>query len=208
MITTSLQKSNLITSRPQNIWGIGRNFKDHATEMKAPIPDSPIVFLKSGATLNQGSEIIQLPAWTTEVHHEVELAVQISESGIPLQAAISLDLTERDCQAKAKAKGLPWTLAKSFHGATVLGAWHNWNPCFLESKISLQVNGVTKQSGNMIDLIFDFQTISEYLVKHFPVCHGDIILLGTPSGIGPIVHGDRLLAKLENYFSQEWLVNK
>lgn len=197
-----------MTIHYQNIWGVGRNFKDHASEMKAEVPSSPMIFLKSGASVAEGSEQVFLPAWTQDVHHEVELAVRISAQGHPLQGTLALDLTERHYQSLAKKNGHPWTLAKSFTGATVLAPWQTWNPEFLKSDIELLINGQIRQKGNLKDLIFSLEVVTEFLLKHFPVCEGDVILLGTPSGVGPLNHGDQLTAKLGPHLTQPWRVEK
>ncbi len=186
-------------SRPQNIWGVGRNFKDHASEMKAAIPSQPIIFLKSGASINEQPSIICLPKWAQEVHHEVELAVQISAQGMPKKAALALDLTERHFQSIAKKEGLPWTLAKSFTGATALSPWREWDPDFLTSEICLKINGELRQKGSLTNLIFSIENITHYLLSHFPVCEDDVILMGTPSGVGPLKPGDK--AEAEIHFS-------
>lgn len=192
----------------QNIWGVGRNFRDHAKEMKAEVPTLPIIFLKSGASVNQDQESITLPSWSREVHHEVELAVRIAASGQPIEGTIALDLTERHFQSQAKQNGHPWTLAKSFPGATVLGPWQPWNAAFLESEIQLVINGQVRQKGHLGDLIFSLPQITQFLLEHFPVCQGDVILLGTPSGVGPIVEGDRVEASLGRLLSRHWTVIK
>lgn len=183
-------------NRPQNIWGVGRNFKDHATEMKAEVPKQPLIFLKSGATINDQHNIVLLPHWAKEVHHEIELAVQVAADGRPKKAALALDLTERHYQTMAKKEGLPWTLAKSFKGATALSPWRDWDPLFLSSEISLSVNGEPRQKGSLEDLIFPLEAIISFLLAHFPLCEDDIILTGTPSGVGPLKPGDEAQAEL------------
>lgn len=190
----------------QNIWGVGRNFKDHAAEMRAVVPTQPIIFLKSGASINPYPNLIQLPDWTKEVHHEVELAVQITADGTPKKATIALDLTERHFQTIAKKEGLPWALAKSFNGATALGPWLDWNPQFLESTLTLIVNNEQRQHGSMTDLIFSLPNITQFLLEHFPVCDNDVILLGTPSGVGPLKIGDVATAMLDSYLTHQWTV--
>jgi 2-keto-4-pentenoate hydratase/2-oxohepta-3-ene-1,7-dioic acid hydratase in catechol pathway len=192
----------------QNIWGVGRNFKDHATEMKAEVPSSPLIFLKSGASVQPNPDRVLLPAWSHEVHHEVELAVQISDQGKPLRGTLALDLTERHFQSLAKKNGHPWTLAKSFKGATVLAPWQPWQPEFLQSEIELLINGQSRQKGHLCDLIFSLESVTQFLLEHFPVCDGDVILLGTPSGVGPLQVGDRLVAKLGPHLSHQWQVEK
>jgi len=194
------------TNGIQNIWGVGRNFKDHAVEMKSELPTSPLIFLKSGATVNTHPHRVLLPRWAQEVHHEVELAVQISGSGLPQQATLALDLTERHYQSLAKKSGLPWTLAKSFKGATALGPWLPWNSAFLEAEISLQVNKELRQKATMRDLIFSVDQVIDFLMEHFPVCEGDIILMGTPAGVGPLKSGDRAEAQLGSFLQHSWQI--
>lgn len=190
----------------QNIWGVGRNFKDHAQEMKASVPTAPMIFLKSGASVNPHPDRVLLPSWTQEVHHEVELAVQIASDGRPLRGTLALDLTERHYQSEAKKNGHPWTLAKSFTGATVLAPWLPWDKAFLTSDIELRINQETRQKGHLSDLIFSLEQITSFLLKHFPVCEGDVILLGTPAGVGPLKRGDRLEANLGSHLQHRWIV--
>lgn len=190
----------------QNIWGVGKNFKDHAKEMNSEVPKAPLIFLKSGASVNLQPDTVILPNWVQDVHHEVELAVQISEKGVPLRATLALDLTERHLQSLAKKNGHPWTLAKSFKGATALGPWLPWNPNFLFSDIQLEVNGQLRQKASMKDLIVTLDEVTKYLLEHFPVCEGDIILLGTPAGVGPLLKGDLAQAKLGEYLTHQWKI--
>ena len=190
----------------QNIWGVGRNFKDHAKEMNAETPTSPMIFLKSGASVGTTPGRILLPSWTQEVHHEIELAVQIAADGSPRRATLALDLTERQHQSLAKKNGHPWTLAKSFRGATILGSWIPWAATLLETEIELQINGITRQKGSLADLIFPLDQITQYLLRHFPVCDNDVILLGTPAGVGPLKVGDRLEGRLGTVLKESWIV--
>lgn len=190
----------------QNIWGVGKNFKDHAKEMNSEVPSSPMIFLKSGATINKLPNRVILPQWAKEVHHEIELAVKISEHGVPLQATLALDLTERYYQSLAKKNGHPWTLAKSFKGATALGPWLPWNSEFLKSSIELKVNGELRQKGILTDLIYGLETITQYLLEHFPVCEGDVILLGTPAGVGPLKAGDQTEGQLGTHLKHQWII--
>lgn len=192
---------------PQNIWGVGRNFKDHATEMKSEVPLSPLIFLKSGASINSQPQEVLLPRWIQEVHHEVELAVQISATGSPKKATLALDLTERHYQSLAKKSGLPWTLAKSFKGATALGPWLDWSQDFLKCELSLTVNQELRQKAPLTDLIFSLEEITEFLLEHFPVCEDDIILMGTPAGVGPLHVGDRAEAQLGSVLNHYWNIS-
>lgn len=195
-----------LPQKPQNIWGVGRNFKDHAKEMKSELPASPLIFLKSGATINTHPHQVALPSWVQDVHHEVELAVQITDTGTPLQATIALDLTERHYQNQAKKAGLPWTLAKSFKGATALGPWLPWSEDFLNCEISLSVNQKLRQQASLKDLIFSLPEITQFLLNHFPVCHGDLILMGTPAGVALLLPGDLAEAQLGASLNHHWQI--
>ena len=183
----------------QNIWCVGRNYADHAKEMNAPIPKAPLIFLKSAGCLNSSSKI-QLPSWSKEIHHEVELALMIDDSLNISHVTLALDLTARDAQAAAKISGQPWTLAKSFTGACPIGSWLSildLDP--LETlQLSLKKNGSVMQTGHVTDMIFKPQILLDYIKLHFPLSAGDIVLTGTPGGVGPILSGNNLVAELQS----------
>ena len=191
--------------KPANIWCIGRNYLDHAKELGNKPPEShPIVFLKAGSSLQQGS-LLRWDPWISEVHHEVELALVFGPNLEIAAGAIALDLTDRPTQNDLKSKSLPWTLAKSFRGACVVGKQFPISDLDAVSRweVSLSINGQTRQHGQIKDMIFDCKTLAAYVQKHFPVLPGDLLLTGTPSGVGPLRSGDRLLAKIWNH-SEEW----
>lgn len=183
----------------RNIWAVGRNYADHAKEMKADLPTTPMIFLKSGNTINSGS-LIHLPTWSKEIHHEIELAFWIDEDLNLSHCSLALDLTARDAQTIAKEKGQPWTLAKSFTGSCPLGSWVPLDTITkLENlQIELKINNEVKQLGNFSDLIFSPLILLNYLKKHFPVAPHDVILTGTPAGVGPLKSGDKLEAKMRD----------
>lgn len=192
----------------RNIWCVGRNYRDHATEMKAEIPTEPMIFLKAGSTATVNSNEIHLPFWAEEVHHEVELALRLSPYMHVIEGAIALDLTERKQQALAKQKGQPWTLSKSFDGACPI------SPCFMIRKLDdfkdrslkLWVNDELRQSGRTSDMIFGFEKLLEHIKTYFPVCPGDYILTGTPAGVGPLRDGDTVKVEFEDEITHIWKV--
>src|SRR5207253_2770887 len=98
----------------RNIWAIGRNYAEHAKELGNEVPSEPLIFLKAGSTAVFNTVEFAIPTWATDVHHEVELALKFNDQLKIDKAAVALDLTERSLQQKLKAKGSPWTLAKSF----------------------------------------------------------------------------------------------
>lgn len=188
------------------LFGIGRNYEKHIAELQNKPTGEPVVFLKPVISLIQSPRQITLPSWSSAVHHEVEVAVIIGKKGrnIALDTAEShifglaaaLDLTCRDIQDAAKAKGLPWTLAKGFDGACPISRITPYNPSIHNlSAIMLQLcrNGQLVQSGSTRDMIFPIPYLIHYLSQFFTLLPGDIILTGTPEGVGKIEHGDTLV---------------
>jgi 2-keto-4-pentenoate hydratase/2-oxohepta-3-ene-1,7-dioic acid hydratase in catechol pathway len=192
----------------RNIWAVGRNYAEHAKELGNEVPTTPVIFLKAGSCATFAEETITLPDWSEDIHHEVELALHFGKNLTIDQGAIALDLTERKKQNELKAKSLPWTLAKSFKEACPLS---NIFPVanvkdLSNVHISLSINGETKQDGSTAQMIFSIETLIAYVCKHFPVCEGDWLLTGTPSGVGPIKRGDKIQVKLEGKIEHSWIV--
>lgn len=181
----------------KNIWAVGRNYADHAAEMKAEVPKSPFFFLKAGST-NESSSKITLPKWSKDVHYELEIAYRLDENLSFSYVTLALDLTARDMQAEAKSKGLPWTLAKSFKGSCPIGSWIDLNEISAKEslEIELKKNGKIVQSGNINQMIFKPETLLSFLKEHFPIEPSDVVLTGTPAGVGPLTSGDALVATL------------
>lgn len=182
-----------------NVWCAGRNYADHAKEMKAEIPKAPVVFLKAGTTVSSGS-VIHLPKWSQEIHHELEIAFWLNENLEFSHFTLALDLTARDAQTDAKKNGLPWTLAKSFKDSCPMGQWLDIGsvPNLESLQLELKINGETKQLGDVSQMIFSPQTLLNYIKEHFPVAPSDVILTGTPAGVGPLKNGDNLEAILRD----------
>lgn len=192
----------------RNIWAIGRNYRDHAAEMNAPVPSEPMIFLKAGSSATVNSNEIILPYWVEEVHHEVELALKLSPHMHVMEGYVALDLTERKIQNEAKKQGAPWTRSKSFDGSCPVSAGFMIKR--LEDvgdlRIRLWVNDVLKQDGRTSQMIFNCTKLVEHVKHYFPVCAGDLILTGTPSGVGPIRDGDVIKAEIEGEITQIWKV--
>jgi 2-keto-4-pentenoate hydratase/2-oxohepta-3-ene-1,7-dioic acid hydratase in catechol pathway len=180
----------------KNIWAVGRNYIDHAKEMNATIPNEPLLFLKAGSTLTFNQKII-FPKWSKDIHHELEIALLIDENLKFSHMSLALDLTARDKQAEAKKNGTPWTLSKSFTGACPIGAWH---PVTDLKNVSFMLikNGHVVQSAKASEMIFSADVLLDYVKSHFPVCKNDILLTGTPAGVGPLASGDILEALILN----------
>jgi 2-keto-4-pentenoate hydratase/2-oxohepta-3-ene-1,7-dioic acid hydratase in catechol pathway len=201
----------------RRIYCVGRNFADHAKEMGAVAPASkaergqPVFFLKpADAVVTNGADV-PYPPGTNDLHHEVELVVALgtdAPAGVlapedtgPLIFAygVGLDLTRRDLQGAAKAKGLPWDIGKGFdHSAPISELVLASEVAALETlTLILKVNGETRQHGALNDLIWDVPDILHELSKLFALKAGDLVFMGTPAGVGPMLAGDTFVATLE-----------
>lgn len=193
-----------------NVYCVGRNYAEHAKELKNEIPDEPLIFLKSNACITEIPESISLPEYSQDVHHEVELVLAIHKDGyqIPKQEcthyigaiAVGIDMTARDVQSILKKEGKPWTKAKSFNDSAIISEWE----AFKSSKydltsldLQLDVNSQTRQLGSTCDMLFPVQEIIHYLSHQFPLFAGDIIYTGTPAGVGKLTSGDHVEAFLK-----------
>lgn len=194
----------------RNIWCVGRNYRDHAKEMNAAVPTSPMIFLKAGSSGSLNSTEIVLPWWTEDVHHEVEIALKLSPYLTVVEAAVALDLTERKVQTAAKAKGEPWTLAKSFDGACAVSAFFSLRKFedLAGKRLKLWVNDELRQDGCPDDMIFGFEKLLEHIKTYFPLCAGDLVLTGTPAGVGPLKDGDVVKVQLEGEITHVWKVRQ
>lgn len=194
----------------RNIWAVGRNYADHAKELGNKVPDQPLIFLKAGSCASVNGKEIELPWWTTDVHHEVELALKFGPNLKIIEGAVALDLTERTLQNQAKAAGHPWTLAKSFDNACVVSAFFSVKSLeeLKNLQIKLWVNDELKQDGNTMDMIFPLEQVIEYVTTRFPVCQNDLFLTGTPAGVGPLKAGDRVKAQIEGQITHSWTVSQ
>jgi 2-keto-4-pentenoate hydratase/2-oxohepta-3-ene-1,7-dioic acid hydratase in catechol pathway len=185
---------------------IGRNYADHAAEMKRDVPDEPMVFLKPATAVIRSGGTVRLPAQSQNVHHEVELVAVIGTEGRNLSReealdhvagyAVGLDMTARDLQDEAKAQRHPWSVAKGFDTFAPLGplaaAGAVGDPQALT--LRLRRNGTPTQEASTQDMIFPVAELVAYCSKIFTLTPGDLLYTGTPSGVGPVEDGDTLEA--------------
>lgn len=192
---------------PSKVICIGRNYVAHIRELANEIPDRPVVFLKPPSALVSSGESIVLPAASDDVHHEVELVVEIgrpcknvdpaSAMSVVRSYAVGLDMTARDLQSDAKKKGLPWTVAKGFDTFAPLGPLTPVDGIDHGNlDIRLEVNGEVRQQGNTSLMIFPIPSIIVYVSTVFSLAPGDLIYTGTPEGVGPVKAGDHLVATI------------
>jgi acylpyruvate hydrolase len=189
---------------------IGRNYSEHAKELKNAIPSKPMFFLKPDSAVLPKRNPLFIPEWTQDLHYEVELVYKVNRLGkyISVQHAhkyydkvgIGIDFTARDIQEEVKAKGHPWEIAKAFDGSAAIGSKFLPLTDFEDqNKISFQLkkNGELVQDGLSNDMIFDINQIIAYVSQFMTLKIGDLIFTGTPSGVGKVNPGDRLEAFLE-----------
>lgn len=194
---------------------IGRNYIDHAKELNNPVPKEPVFFMKPETSLLQKNNPFFYPEFSQDIHHEVEVVVRISKVGKHIQKefaknyydeiGLGIDFTARDLQAAAKAKGLPWEIAKAFDYAAPLGKFLP-KTSFKDLQnfdFSLKINSEIRQEGNSRDMIFDIDTIIAYISQFVSLKMGDLIYTGTPAGVGPVSIGDRL----QGFIGQEEMFN-
>ena len=195
------------------IYCVGRNFADHAREMGAEVSatrGTPVFFLKpADAVVTDG--VVPFPPGTHELHHEVELVVALGHDappgplsreqaqGLVFGYGVGLDLTRRDLQAAAKAKGLPWDTGKAFdHSAPVSWLVPKAEAGDLVGRaLSLTVNRDVRQSGALSDLIWTVPEILQELSALYALRAGDLVFMGTPAGVGPLRVGDTFVASLD-----------
>lgn len=191
--------------RPNRILAIGRNYGEHARELGNAVPEEPIVFMKASSCVIGPEEAIVIPEGVGRVDFEAELAVVIGKGGRNISEANALshiaaytifnDVTARDKQRAAQEKKHPWFLAKSLDtfgpmGPYLVTADEIPNPHDL--RITLKVNGETRQDGSTADMIFPIPCLIAYLSRWFALEPGDLIATGTPPGVGPVLPGDAL----------------
>ncbi|MEW6719832.1 MAG: fumarylacetoacetate hydrolase family protein [Thermodesulfobacteriota bacterium] len=187
---------------------IGRNYAEHIRELGNEIPEAPVIFIKPSSSVIGDGEAVVIPPWSRDCHHEVELALLIGTTGkdIPADRAmrhiagygVGIDLTLRDVQAELKKKGLPWEIAKGFDTACPLSAFVDASrvPDPHALRIRLAVNGETRQDGYTSMMIHRIPDIVRHMSERFTLEAGDVILTGTPAGVGRIAPGDRLFAEI------------
>jgi fumarylpyruvate hydrolase len=193
----------------RRVYCIGRNYAAHAVEMgHDPNRESPFFFQKNPNNLDASSEF-PYPPQSSDVHHEVELVVALKSGGSNIAVAdalshvwgyaVSLDMTRRDLQNDAKKQGRPWEIAKAFERSGPVGPLRPVSEVGHpdSGRIALKVNGALKQEGDMNQMIWKVPEMISYLSEYFELQAGDIIMSGTPSGVGPVVRGDTMEAMIE-----------
>ena len=185
------------------IVGVGRNYAEHAAELGNELPTSPLLFLKPNTAVIGPDDPIVLPDWSEEVSYEAELAVVIGKVTRNVSAEEALtkvfgytvanDVTARDVQ-RADSQ---WTRAKGFDSSCPLGPWIVPGLDVDDLAVRARVNGETRQDGSTSQMVFDVAYLVAYISEVFTLLPGDVILTGTPAGVGQIVERDVVEAEVE-----------
>jgi 2-keto-4-pentenoate hydratase/2-oxohepta-3-ene-1,7-dioic acid hydratase in catechol pathway len=181
---------------------IGRNYADHAKEMKAELPKEPVFFMKPDTALLKDPDFY-MPEFTNDLHHEIELVLKICKAGKHIEPqfahkyydeiGLGIDFTARDIQAKCKEKSLPWEKAKAFDNSAPIGKFISVKNLNLSDiNFELKVNGESRQTGDVKDMIFSFDQLISYISKFVSLKVGDLIFTGTPEGVAAVKQGDKL----------------
>ena len=176
---------------PSKIVCIGRNYVDHIKELGNETPTEPVFFLKPNSAI--AAEVYAGDA--DEIHYEAELSFMVSEGKLAT-VGFGLDLTKREIQSRLKAKGLPWERAKAFDGAAVFGDFVSFNGTIDELKLELYINDSLVQQGGYDLMINKPDEIFREASKFLSFESGDLIMTGTPKGVGQLNRGDRMTGKI------------
>lgn len=176
---------------PSKVVCIGRNYVEHIQELDNEQPDEPVIFIKPNTAVSNQISLHQ----TDEIHYEGEICFLIC-SGKIVAVGFGLDLTKRELQSKLKAKGLPWERAKAFDGAAVLGDFVTFKGNIEDLQMELSINEQLVQSGSYHQMIFKPADVIEDVQVFLTLEDGDIIMSGTPKGVGVINEGDKFVGKI------------
>ena len=189
------------------IFCIGKNYAEHAKEMNSEVPTKPLVFMKPSTALLPDNKPFYYPEFSSNIHYEIEVVLKIKKHGRHIdpkyaldyfdEVGLGIDFTARDVQAECKKKGHPWEVAKAFDNSAVMGRFVSKEGLNLDAlEFHLTKNGEIVQQGNTKDLIYNFSTIISYISTIFTVKINDLIMTGTPAGVGPVAIGDQLAGYL------------
>ena len=188
---------------------IGRNYADHISELNNERPTEPVIFMKPDSSILPNKNPFVIPAFSNDIHHEVEILVKICKVGKHIDAkfahkyydeiSVGIDFTARDLQGKLKAKGLPWEKAKAFDGSAVIGEFLPKNQFSSLENITFELtnNNKTVQMGNSSFMLWKIDELISYVSQFFTLKIGDIIFTGTPEGVAAVKPDDVLEGFLE-----------
>ena len=210
---------NALPSQPSKVVCVGRNYLAHIKELNNPQPEEPLLFIKPTSTLVNMQGQFQLSRIWAEVHYELELAFVVSQTLTAAQpeqiksslshVGLALDLTSRSKQTELKKQGHPWEIAKGFDGACPVSPFIELShfPDWRDLEFTLAINGDLKQHGKSRAMITPVDLLISKISHYFTLLPGDLVLTGTPAGVGQIKIGDHLECTLGDEFKFVVTVN-
>ena len=188
---------------------VGRNYVNHISELQNERPGSPVLFLKPDSAVLPKQHPFIIPAFSDDIHHEVELLVKVNKVGKYIDAkfahnyyneiGLGIDFTARDVQSKLKQKGLPWEISKAFDGSALIGDFIDKKELNLDhTNFSLLVNGMQVQRGNTEQMLWKIDELIAYISQFFTLKIGDVIFTGTPEGVAKVNPDDVLEGFVED----------
>ncbi|GAB3656978.1 fumarylacetoacetate hydrolase family protein [Streptomyces sparsus] len=188
---------------PNKVVGVGRNYAEHARELGNTVPDTPVVFFKPSTSVVGPGDPVGYPTFSSEVHHEAELAVVIGRmcSQVPRERALEVvlgytcanDITARDVQRREEQ----WARAKGFDGSCPLGPWVETEVDPADLALMCTVNGEQRQLGRTSEMVRSVEDLIVHITEAMTLLPGDVILTGTPAGVGPLNVGDEVAVTIE-----------
>ncbi|MGM0451217.1 MAG: fumarylacetoacetate hydrolase family protein [Pseudomonadota bacterium] len=208
-VSARLQDDRAYPTPISKVVCVGRNYAEHAAELDNPVPTQPLLFIKPPSAVTALEDGVTLPPTAEPVHYEAELALLIgsrlshaseSEADRAITGlGLALDLTLRQTQSQLKKEGHPWEIAKAFDGACPLSRFIDREGLALEDlRFTLTINGEQRQNGHTADMIKPVPALVSYMSKHFTLEPGDVVLTGTPAGVGVLEPGSELVFTLED----------
>lgn len=189
---------------------VGRNYAEHAAELNNPIPEQPLLFIKPATSAVDMQQPLELPQGLGDIHYETEIALLIGQTlskdepeealAAVIGVGLALDLTLRDLQTELKNLGHPWERAKAWDGACPLSSFvtvdkiKDWQ----ELELSLKINGIEKQRGQAKQMLTPIAELLSHISQTFTLLPGDVVITGTPAGVGKLTTGDQLDLELIN----------
>ena len=201
------------------IFCVGRNYAEHAKEMGVEVDrEAAFYFLKSGLSLMPSGSTIAYPPGTSNYHYEMELVLAIGRPAFRVAKqdaldavfgyATGLDMTRRDLQLDARAKGRPWDFGKDFEQSAVIAPITRLSEfgSLGSQRIRLSVDGAVRQDARLSDLVWSVPEIIADLSKYYHLQPGDLIYTGTPAGVGAVLPGDRIVGEIDGLDPVEMVV--
>ncbi|HPD94812.1 MAG TPA: fumarylacetoacetate hydrolase family protein [Tenuifilaceae bacterium] len=197
---------------------IGRNYREHAKEMKSETPQVPVFFMKPDTALLRNNQPFYYPDFTKELNYELEVVLRINRLGRNISKrfanryydalTLGIDFTARDLQQECKQKGLPWEKAKAFDYSAPIGDFilKDEFPDIFNIDFRLEINDEVVQKGNTSDMIFSYDELISYVSSFVTFRTGDLLFTGTPAGVGKVNIGDRLKAYMGDKLMLDFFV--